>query len=975
MPTSRSPFSPSPIPNSSPAPHFSRRALLRSGALAATALYAGAVTGPVLQASAATARVAPAAGGLYTPNASPLSPTAFLRLPPGAVTASGWLAGELRLQLDGLCGRYQDISHFLNASTTGWLNPSQAGWEEVPYWLRGYGDLGYVTGDATTLSNTVTWIDGILATQASDGFLGPVELRTSLNGGPDFWPFMPLLQALRTHQEYTDDPRVIPAMTAFFTYMNAQAGSVFASSWISYRIADGLDCIFWLYNRTGDAFLLTLADTMHAHGANWLNNLPTPHNVNLAQGFREPAVYAQRSGQSAMTQDAYANYASIMTTYGQFPGGGFAGDENCRLGYADPRQGFETCGIVELMASHELMNRLTGDPVWADRCEQLAFNMLPAALDPWGKGTHYITSANSIDLSNTAKSHGQFSNTFAMQAYMPGVDQYRCCPHNYGQGWPYFTEELWAATPDDGLCAVMYAPCSVTAKVAGGTSVTIIESTGYPFTDTITLTLSLAAATAFPLYLRVPGWCGSPSIAVNGKAVSAPAGPAYTSISRTWGNGDTVTIRLPSTPTVTAWSAHGGALSVSNGALEYALQIGENYVQFAGTTEFPEYEVHATTAWNYGLDLPSSNPASALTFNAASGSIPSSAFTQQTVPVSITAPAAQISGWTTDDQTTVTALQAGPFQASATEDVSLIPMGAARLRITQFPVAASSSGNAWPVEGGWFRLRNANSAKVMGVSNMSWNDSAQVVQFDDNGTADHLWQFIDNGDGNVRIRNANSGLVLGVSVMSTADSADVVQFQDSGTLDHVWTLVDNGDGSMRIRNVNSGKVVGVSGMSTTDSADVVQFTDNGTADHNWTLIPDGPVRIMNKNSGLVLGVAGMSTLDSADVVQYADNGTADHLWTFESGSSGWWKIQNLNSGKVMGVSGMSTANSADVVQFTDNGTADHLWRLLPGGGPWFRIQNCNSLLMLGVAAMSTANSAQVVQYADDGTADHLWRIL
>ena len=68
----------------------------------------------------------------------------------------------------------------------------------MPYWLRGYGDLGYVTGDATVLANTASWIDGILATQSSDGFFGPTFLRTNLNGGADFWPFLPLLQALRS---------------------------------------------------------------------------------------------------------------------------------------------------------------------------------------------------------------------------------------------------------------------------------------------------------------------------------------------------------------------------------------------------------------------------------------------------------------------------------------------------------------------------------------------------------------------------------------------------------------------------------------------------------------------------------------------------------------------------------------------------------------------------------------------------------
>ncbi len=71
-----------------------------------------------------------------------------------------------------------------------------------------------------------------------------------------------------------------------------------------------------------------------------------------------------------------------MGSYGQFPGGGFAADENARPGYHDPRQGFETCGIVEYMHSHQILTRITGDTLWADRCEDLAVNTLPAAFDP-----------------------------------------------------------------------------------------------------------------------------------------------------------------------------------------------------------------------------------------------------------------------------------------------------------------------------------------------------------------------------------------------------------------------------------------------------------------------------------------------------------------------------------------------------------------------------------------------------------------
>jgi hypothetical protein len=536
---------------------------------------------------------------------------------------------------------------------------------------------------------------------------------------------------------------------------------------------------------------------------------------------------------------------------------------------------------------------------------------------------------------------------------------------------------MWLATPDKGLCAAMYAPSTVTAKVADGTSVSFTETTDYPFNDTVTLTLSTPKQLAFPLYVRIPGWCSSPTLQVNGQSVAAAAGPAFAEVNRTWSNGDVVTLTLPQVTSLRTWTANHNSVTVDHGPLTYSLKIQENFVQTAGTSQFPQYEVHATSPYNYGLALGSGNPVSSLTFVPATSPTPANPFTQATVPTKITATVQPLNGWQTDSQNVLSTLQASPaLPTGPAVTATLIPMGAARLRITSFPTV-SSAGTLWtaPNTGAWMRIRNANSGRVLGVAGMSTADSADVVQYDDNGTADHLWQLIDNGDGNVRIRNNNSGKVLGVAGMSTADSAQVVQFDDTGTADHLWTLIDNGDGQVRFQNVNSGKVLGVAGESTADSADVVQYDDNGTADHLWQLIPNGQIRINNKNSSLVLGVSGMSTADSADVVQFDDSGTADHLWTFESDPSGWWKIANVNSGLVLGVSGMSTADSADVVQFADNGSADHLWRLRPGGGSWFRIQNMHSSLVLAVSGMALTDSAQVVQYADSGTADHLWQLL
>src|SRR5215472_11227690 len=126
------------------------------------ALVAATVTRPAFAAGSGSPQ--------YPLNRAPLQPAAFLRLPPGAVQPAGWLATQLDHQVNGLNGQYQSESHFLVLGNTGWANPSLVGWEEVPYWLRGYGDLGYVTGDAAVRSSTEQWVSAVLATQAADGF-------------------------------------------------------------------------------------------------------------------------------------------------------------------------------------------------------------------------------------------------------------------------------------------------------------------------------------------------------------------------------------------------------------------------------------------------------------------------------------------------------------------------------------------------------------------------------------------------------------------------------------------------------------------------------------------------------------------------------------------------------------------------------------------------------------------------------------
>jgi DUF1680 family protein len=247
---------------------------------------------------------------------------------------------------------------------------------------------------------------------------------------------------------------------------------------------------------------------------------------------------------------------------------------------------------------------------------------------------------------------------------------------------------LWLATADNGLCASVYLASDVVAKVGDGAEVKWTVETDYPFADTVTMKLSTPKAVKFPLYLRVPQWCDAPQVRVNDKPVDiAGARDRFITIDRTWADGDTIALMLPMTIKTRVWHKNHDSISVDRGPLTYALQIGTDWRKYGGSDAWPEFEVRPTTPWNYGLVLDQSNLAGSLQVTTKESPLGHQPFTPKDVPVRLTAKAKRIPQWTTDSKELLHPLQTSPVKSDqAEESVTLIPMGAARLRIASFPV-------------------------------------------------------------------------------------------------------------------------------------------------------------------------------------------------------------------------------------------------------------------------------------------------
>lgn len=634
---------------------------------------------------------------IYVNNKAPLPSNPFVKLPVNSITPRGWVREMLVRQKDGLCGHLGEISNWLDKKGNAWLETGGShGWEEVPYWLRGYSNLAYILGDKDMLEETKFWVEAIIKSAQPDGYFGPVNEN---NGRRELWANMLALQILQDYYDYSGDKRVLDVMAGYFRWeMDYPKEKFLRDYWENSRGGDNLLSVLWLYNRTGEAWLLDLCKKIHECTANWMqeSGLPNWHNVNVAECFREPAEYFLVTRDSAALKATYNNYRLIRRIYGQVPGGMFGSDENCRHGYIDPRQGTETCGFAEQMLSDEILMAQTGDTQWMENLEDVAFNSYPAAFTKDMRALRYLTCPNMVQSDSRNHNPGVDNSGpfFSMNPFSS-----RCCQHNHAMGWPYYAQNLVLASADGGAAFLIYADCQAKLKVAGGQEVTMDVATNYPFNEDITITidgLKKNTKAAFPVYLRIPSWTEGAHVTVNGSTVDCKVEKGLLCIQHEWQNGDKVSLFFPMRLTKRVWALNKNSISVNYGPLTLSLQIRERYEQKdsrqtaigdshwqkdADPDKWPTFEIYADSPWNYALQ----DDLEGMSVERLPWPENDYPFSHESVPLRVKARGARVEGWGQDATGLCQILPDASARRGALEDITLIPMGAARLRISAFP--------------------------------------------------------------------------------------------------------------------------------------------------------------------------------------------------------------------------------------------------------------------------------------------------
>ncbi|QES88795.1 beta-L-arabinofuranosidase domain-containing protein [Rhizosphaericola mali] len=709
--------------------------------------------------------------GNYIFNRKPLKQDVYVQLPLGSIKAKGWLLNQLELQKEGFTGHAEELYSGDNelGSNSDWLGGSGNGWEKVAYYVKGLVSLAYILNDEDLKLKSQKWIEYTLLHQQDNGLFGPPKMN-------DWWPRMPFMYALQTYYEATNDHRVIPCLIKYFKYQLANLNAQPLDSWGKSRAGDNIELVLWVYNKTGDSFLLELANKLRMQAYQWQDiftgntfhyygdDYQPRHMVNVAQALKYPAVCAEFSTDSIYKTAMQKGMAHIFDENGQ-PEGLGAGTEH--MSGHNSIEGVETCTVVEWMQSLETASRVFHDGSIGDFLEKVAFNALPAQFSRDLKEHSYYALPNEIRAAEGLHGFNQdYNNGLLLSPY----SGYPCCRFNMHMGWPYFIKNSVMATPDNGIAINTYGPMEVNAIVGNNNKLQVEEETNYPFEEMINLHLKLNHSEKFPIRLRIPNWCNSPQIWVNGKLLNHIKKGTIAELNRSWKNGDKISLKFPMH--ISIKKEVNNAVSVERGPIVYALKIGQNitHLKEHKVPGFYDTQIIPSTPWNYGLLLNTDDVNNQ--FEVVKTRMTNDPYIMNRTPIQLRVKAKKIPSWTADYRgTSAFDVPLSPIASNEkTEEITLIPFGSENIRISIFPTIGESrwistdlkevfkdnKSNGWVVYGGnWFYKDNAINCGSIDV-----NNSGAGPKIIATGT-----KFSDfNYSANITIKmNGNAGLVFRVN--------------------------------------------------------------------------------------------------------------------------------------------------------------------------------------------------------------------
>ena len=500
---------------------------------------------------------------------------------PGAVKPAGWVRDRAVAAKDGFIGHMDDVDeHFRLAWTTNcmrrgkflnWNNRHQGSWsaEGGSYWFDGLVKLAWQLDDSGLKTMAKRRLDPLLDNvgENSIGFLWWMDRRDPeqekeafTDGGWQFWVIGMAERVVSAYYAATGDERAKRALENAFAYEemvrrrggNAPFVSGLADAyWVTGSPAVGkcldIGCAKIQESPFANPPWESLEDTLNLKRKHHFHyKMPSRHGVWCAEMLRSVLAAYQHTGNAKLLNAVLTWYAFLDKNCAQ-PYGVTMMDEE--WGWAGARRGTETCDVAAEPYARLAILALLADGKWADDAERAFFNAAPACVSRDYRKHVYFQLPNR---DGRPKPASLFSCPVSKLTNYECQHWPLCCSAALCRILPMYIQSMWMKTADGGVAATLYGPNTYETELPAG-RVAFEECTDYPFDERIVLSVKAAPGAAFPLKVRVPGWCKAPQLAVNGEIQEIRPKKGFVTLVRAWQTGDEVTLTLPMQPVVSDW--------------------------------------------------------------------------------------------------------------------------------------------------------------------------------------------------------------------------------------------------------------------------------------------------------------------------------------------------------------------------------------------------------------------------------------
>ncbi|MDD2437920.1 MAG: glycoside hydrolase family 127 protein [Massilibacteroides sp.] len=456
------------------------------------------------------------------------------------------------------------------------------------------------------------WIDKIAAAQEPDGYINTYYTLTGLDKR---WTNMHMhemycaghmIEAAVAYYHATGKRKLLDVSIKMAEHMMSLFGSG-KRHWVSGHQEIEL-ALVKLYNETQDERYLAFANWLieergHGYGIGWNNEPWESEYCQDDKPVREMSTIAGHAVRAMYLYCGMADVAALKNDTGYIDAlnrlwedvvlrkmyiTGGIGSSRENEGFTEPYDlpnydaYCETCASVGMVYWNSRMNQFTGDSKYIDVLERSMYNGALAGVSLNGDRFFYVNPLASLGNHHRKEWYGC-----------------ACCPSQISRFMPSIGNYIYGVSKD-AVWVNLYIGNRATFQL-DKSDITLKMETNYPWQGKVKLTVeNFSSPTKKEIRLRIPGWCDSYNVLVNGeREQNSVIEKGYVVVCRKWKSGDKIELALDMPVEVVASdprvNENKGKRAIQRGPLVYCVEEMDN------ADSFEKLSFSSTTAYSFSF--------------------------------------------------------------------------------------------------------------------------------------------------------------------------------------------------------------------------------------------------------------------------------------------------------------------------------------------------------------------------------------